>query len=286
MSALDFDFCEAITWGDLPALRLRHPAGAQAIITLYGAHLVQWISADGRSHLFCSELSSRDGQRAIRGGVPVIFPQFASRGDGLRHGFARLANWQHYAQGAHDETRFWAELSLTHADLPANLGWQHQGKPHEFELRLNVTISAQTLEMRLTVRNTGQTPFQFGTALHSYWQLANLATCQIDGLGDTLRIERKIDQIFHRIHQPVTLQQENGRLQISLTRGFQDVVVWNPGADDAAALADLADHEYRQFVCIEAANVDMQTLAAGASWRAEQMVTACDQGQVAKPHAT
>ena len=88
-----------INFGQLPALQLRAPDGAEATITLYGAHLVSWkavTTAGGpaQERLFLSSLSALDGQKAIRGGVPVIFPQFAERGTGMRHGFARVSTWR------------------------------------------------------------------------------------------------------------------------------------------------------------------------------------------------
>jgi D-hexose-6-phosphate mutarotase len=52
--------------------------------------------------------------------------------------------------------------------------------------------------------------------------------------------------------------------------GFTDVVVWNPGAADAARLADLADAEYRRFICIEPALIEPDMLAPGAQWTAHQ----------------
>ncbi|HBI68939.1 MAG TPA: D-hexose-6-phosphate mutarotase, partial [Massilia sp.] len=58
------------TYGQLPALLLTAPDGAQACVTLYGAHLISWRGADGRERLFCSAQSALDGSRAIRGGVP------------------------------------------------------------------------------------------------------------------------------------------------------------------------------------------------------------------------
>ena len=91
-------------FGQLPALQLRAPDGAEATITLYGAHVVSWKSvttADtpGEERLFLSSLSALDGQRAIRGGVLSIFPQFAERGTGMRHGFARVSTWRVIDQG-------------------------------------------------------------------------------------------------------------------------------------------------------------------------------------------
>ena len=77
MSAITL--CE---FGTLPAVRIATPDGAQATVTLFGAHLVSWKTGDGNERLFCSSESKRDGSAAIRGGVPVIFPQFGARGDG------------------------------------------------------------------------------------------------------------------------------------------------------------------------------------------------------------
>ena len=73
------------TFGQLPAVTIRATDGAQATVTLYGGHLVSWRGSDGRERLFCSRESALDGSRAIRGGVPVIFPQFGARGAGMRH---------------------------------------------------------------------------------------------------------------------------------------------------------------------------------------------------------
>ncbi|MFZ3287173.1 MAG: D-hexose-6-phosphate mutarotase, partial [Telluria sp.] len=94
------------SFGELPAVQLSAPDGAQATITLYGAHLVSWKSADGRERLFCSTGCALDGSGPIRGGVPVIFPQFAARGTGMRHGFARVSGWRLAASGAGDGETF------------------------------------------------------------------------------------------------------------------------------------------------------------------------------------
>ena len=118
-----------IEYGQLPAMLLRAPDGAEATITLYGAHLVSWRPARsagrerqpgeaGPERLFMSSLSALDGSRAIRGGVPVIFPQFAERGEGMRHGFARVSTWRVLDSGEQDGAAF---AVLKAPDIPSIL---------------------------------------------------------------------------------------------------------------------------------------------------------------------
>ena len=134
---------ENITFGQLPAIRITAPDGASAVVTLYGGHLVSWHGADGGERMFLSTRSALDGSRAIRGGVPVIFPQFAERGDGMRHGFARVSSWRLEGHGIEGDAA-WAEFGLTDADLaPATAAaW-----PHRFALALRVSVRANQLEM-------------------------------------------------------------------------------------------------------------------------------------------
>jgi len=269
-------------FGQLPALQLRAPDGAEATITLYGAHLVSWktaprpdaVAAPGlnaaatQERLFLSTLSALDGGRAIRGGVPVIFPQFAERGNGMRHGFARVSTWRVLESGEQDGAAF-AVLGLNPGDLsPAHAGaW-----PHAFELSLRVTVQGQTLDLALDVRNTGTTPFPFSAALHTYYLVEDVEGVRIDGVQtETLAITDKLDQMFERIGSHITFDTGADKLNLQQT-GFQDAVVWNPGAADAAALADMEDEEYRRFVCIEPALLTPQVLEPGGSWRGEHRV--------------
>lgn len=260
-------------FGQLPALHLRAPDGAEATITLYGAHLVSWrptTTGGGASQerLFVSSLSSLDGKRAIRGGVPVIFPQFAERGQGMRHGFARVSTWRVLDQGDRDGAAF-AVLGLNQADLGPELAaaW-----PHPFELTLRVTVHGADLAMTLEVRNTGTQAFPFSAALHTYHRVEDVEAVRIDGVqSETLAITDKLDQVFEHIAGAITFDTGADTLHLQQS-GFTDAVVWNPGAADAAALPDLEDEEYRCFVCIEPALLQPTTLEPGGSWRGEYRV--------------
>jgi glucose-6-phosphate 1-epimerase len=53
--------------------------------------------------------------------------------------------------------------------------------------------------------------------------------------------------------------------------GFEDVVVWNPWSERAAALPDLPDDDWRRMLCIEAARIGRPIrLAPGAHWQGSQ----------------
>jgi glucose-6-phosphate 1-epimerase len=267
-----------IQFGHLPALQLRAPDGAEATITLYGAHLVSWktapspdataVNAAAQERLFLSSLSALDGSRAIRGGVPVIFPQFAERGDGMRHGFARVSTWRVLESGEQDGAAF-ALLGLSGADLAPALAaaW-----PHPFELSLRITLQARELTLALEVRNTGNVAFPFSAALHTYYLVEDVEAVRIEGVqAETLAITDKLDQVFEGIAGQIVFDTGADKLHLHQS-GFTDAVVWNPGAADTAALADMEDEEYRRFVCIEPALLAPQVLEPGGAWRGEHRV--------------
>jgi glucose-6-phosphate 1-epimerase len=260
---------QSTTFGQLPAVTITAPDGARATIALYGAHLASWQTPDGHERLFMSEASPRDGSAAIRGGVPVIFPQFSTRGTGQRHGVARLSHWRLGEHGI-DGASAWAEFLLTHQDVPAALA---QGWPHDFALALRFTLRPDALEMRLNVRNTGTAPFDFACALHTYYQVDEFTRTVLTGLpGESpLHFGPPLDNIYPA-PAALTLQPGTGSLRLE-QQGFTEFVVWNPGAEGAAKLADMRDDEWQRFVCVEPARVDKQPLAAGAEWTGVHTIT-------------
>jgi glucose-6-phosphate 1-epimerase len=271
------------TCGTLPAVHLTAADGAQATVSLFGAHLLSWKTADGKERLFVSTQTPLDGSKAIRGGVPVIFPQFNVRGPGLRHGFARVSNWRLTGQGG-DGGSSYLEFSLAPSDLAAE---HAQAWPHDFALTLRFTLHGDALEMDYTVRNPGQQAFPFGVALHTYYDVGHLDATSISGLQHqqytdhhlntrvqeypALHFTEKHDRLYRSTPQ-VTLNTADATLRLE-QQGFSEWVVWNPGQADAAALADLADEEYRRFVCIEPARIDQQPLAAGACWSGKHRIS-------------
>src|ERR1700709_2639698 len=97
LGALAFDETET----GLLRARITTPA-CTAELYLQGAHLALWQPAGHGPVLFLSERSSFLPGKAIRGGVPLIFPWFGPRSptpenpriDGPLHRFARLQAWE------------------------------------------------------------------------------------------------------------------------------------------------------------------------------------------------
>src|SRR4051794_23660495 len=82
--------------GGLPRLAVR-TAVAAAHIYMHGAHITHFQPAGTSPVLFLARPSLFTHGKAIRGGVPVIFPWFAPR-DSTKgapmHGFARTMTWE------------------------------------------------------------------------------------------------------------------------------------------------------------------------------------------------
>ena len=247
--------------------------GATALVALHGAHVLSWIPADGRERLFLSDRAIFEGQAAIRGGIPLIFPQFAERGPLQKHGFARTTPWTFHSI---DDDAALFEL--------ADDGTRFPGWPHPFRARLRLHLDATQLAVTLEIDNTGDAPFAFSAALHTYLHVADIAHVTIEGLqgcdyedsanGGTLHrehnyelgFEGEVDRIYNDVVAPLALIDGNDNLPIE-QEGFGDVVVWNPGEQLAARIGDLTADDWRRFACVEAAQVlQAVVLEPGERW--------------------
>ena len=262
--------------------------GARGRATLHehGAHITSWIPADGDEALFLSRKAHIDGRTAIRGGVPVIFPQFGA-GPLPKHGFARTARWSLAEHGLDDDAP-WVRMELVD-NMSTRLAW-----PYDFALSLVVRVGAapSTLDIALRVDNTGDTPFDFTAALHTYLRVRDVERVAVHGLegrrvrdqltkgefvegNAAVRIAGAVDRVYKDVRGPLTVRDDaeapNARTLRLTTRALPDVVLWNPWVDGARALDDMDDDEWREMLCLEAAVVATPvTLAPGARWLGAQ----------------
>lgn len=231
----------------------------------YRPHGAQLLGAacQGVQLLYVSALSGQANQ-VVRGGVTVLFPQFADRGPLKKHGFARDLLWQLVEQGAHaDGHRLVCELQIRPGDQP---DW-----PHSALLVLAAQLTPNALHMQLQVRNTGHTTFAWTGGLHPYWATADLCASQLLGLQGaavqdrynphkTTQTEAAVSwqgdefECLYDTQAPLQLQTPTHTLLLSMT-GFDQWMVWNPGKAGAQALKDLPNDDWQCFVCIEPVRV-------------------------------
>jgi glucose-6-phosphate 1-epimerase len=50
------------------------PTGERVEILLYGATIISWTDVLGNEKLWLSEAAKQDGTKAVRGGIPIVFP--------------------------------------------------------------------------------------------------------------------------------------------------------------------------------------------------------------------
>src|SRR5213078_2398085 len=78
--------------GELPMLEVS-TEWSTAEISLHGAHVTQFRKKNEAPLLFLSQCGRFAAGQPIRGGIPVIFPWFGAREEGL-HGFVRAKMWE------------------------------------------------------------------------------------------------------------------------------------------------------------------------------------------------
>jgi glucose-6-phosphate 1-epimerase len=267
-----------------PAVALRAPDGARATVLLHGGHLVSWIPAGGDEQLYLSPESRYGTGEAVRGGVPVIFPQFSTRGPLPRHGLLRTRAWalqESPAHGGHAQ----AVLRFT-ADTETRAIW-----PHEFEAEITVSVIGKQLDVEFAVINTGGEAFEFSAALHTYLRTNDVLKAQLEGLqgvnyednasgekhlqwGDVTQVVGEIDRLYHDAANTLTLRELGRRVSIARS-AFNDVVVWNPGPEKCAQLNDMPADDWQRMLCVEAAQVvEPVLLAPGDEWAGMQTLIA------------
>ena len=271
-----------IDFHGLPAVQWRSAGGASAIATLQGAHIVSWIPAGGAECLYVSERSPFEAGRAIRGGIPVAFPQFADRGPLPQHGFARNLPWRFAGLDENGEV---ASARFVLESSPQTLAsW-----PHPFRLELVANLGDAHLDVLLRVENSGAEAFSFTAALHTYLRVADAATARLRGLRFLRYLERgsadshveerevvtaadPIDRVYFATPARLALEDEGRLFRIS-QRGFTDTVVWNPGRERTAKMADMPPEGYRRMLCVEAAAIEPPVVVApGQAWVGEQVL--------------
>ena len=254
-------------------------ATCTAEIYLQGAHLTKWQPNGQKPVLFLSERSAFEPGKAIRGGVPLIFPWFGAHttnGDSAikfpSHGFARTSNdWLLVAAGRSNDD-FMLTFELTESDQSRSYGYD------EFKLTYKVAVGEE-LELELIMENHSSKTLHIEKAFHTYFAVSNAEQISLTGLIDTeyldktdnfkrkkqtektLQLTCETDRPYLNSETKVDIEDPGWKRKISIDKlNSQSTVVWNPWKEQTAKLSDMNPDGWKDLVCVETANVDQNAI--------------------------
>lgn len=249
-------------------------AFATARISLYGGHVISYIpKSDSQERLWLSPHAYLNGERPIRGGMPVCWPWFSDdhgreKGALPAHGFLRSQVWQlKHSLDNMDGTQITLTPSFSRGD----------GFEHDCQVTLDIAVGKQ-LTVTLHTKNTGVVPFSYNTALHTYFEVNDINNVTLSGLkGEykdktddwsvkTTPEQYTIDAETDRIHlyaaPAITIAQNGTPFTLVGSEGHDSIVVWNPW-QGAASISDMDAFGFKHFICVETAFTQGKTLAPG-----------------------
>lgn len=283
--ANQFNIPNALRFEDTPGGLVRaviSTPAAEADVYLQGAHVTHWTPRGQRPVLFVSPKSLFTPGKAIRGGVPVIFPWFGPRGDGKpgpAHGFARSIEWAIEAARLSNDGKVEITLALAPNDATRGFGYA------AFHLRFRVTVGAE-LEMELETRNDANEPLAYEEALHTYFAIADISRTSVSGLEGTNYIDKTDGFKRKKLgNEPIRIAKETDEVHLSTKAtcvvhdrvwnrriiveksGSDSTVVWNPWIDKTKGMSDMAPDDWKEMICVETANAadNAVHLSPGAS---------------------
>ncbi|ELC0838143.1 D-hexose-6-phosphate mutarotase [Klebsiella michiganensis] len=243
---------------DLELIVVDHPQ-VKASVALQGAHLLSWKPAGEEEVLWLSGNTPFKNGVALRGGVPICWPWFgASAQQGLpSHGFARNLPW---ALKGHDEDDNGVVLTFALKSSDAT----RQYWPHEFTLLARFKLG-KTCEIELEAHGE----FETTSALHTYFNVGDIAAVKVSGLGDryidkvknaeegvlsngTETFPDRTDRVYLNAETCSVIHDDALNRNIDVTHHHNsNVVAWNPGPALSVSMGDMPDDGYKTFVCVE-----------------------------------
>ena len=233
--------------------------GMTGELFLQGAQVTRWQPAGQRPVIFTSPNSAYAPGKAIRGGVPVIFPWFGPHPTDPKapqHGVVRTAAWRLDAV-ERDAGGVTITLSLA---------------PDDFALTYRVSFGDE-LHLELAVRNRAGRDVDFEEALHTYFAVSDVEAVTVSGLessvfidktagmqrrpaaGEALSLTKETDSVYLGVPDAVGITDPGWRRRIAIAKsGAASTIVWNPWAEKAAAMGDLGAENWRGMICVETGN--------------------------------
>lgn len=260
--------------GNLPKVVLTSPHGSEAEIYLFGGCITSWKVSSGKDLLFVRPDAVFNKKKPISGGLPHCFPQFGP-GAIQQHGFARNLDWSVVDSDNADGNPV---VTLLLKDGPYSRSMWDFG----FQALYKVILNSKSISTELIITNTDNKPFSFNSALHTYFS-ASVTGASVKGLKGCKTLDKELDPanpvegkeerdavnfpgFVDRVYldAPSELQLDNGLGDVITIKNtnWSDAVLWNPHLQMEAC--------YKDFVCVENAQIGNVQLEPQQSWTAKQ----------------
>lgn len=291
-------------------ITVKNDDGSSIVVYEQGAHVTSWKDDKGNERLYMSpDIVKRDGV-PLRGGVPIIFPQFGNRGPLTpSHGFARIRPWK-LQDVDNGRAVFFFQTTVDELS-PENNSFNGGSAENVVKLLYTVTFDKARLILNVEVQNQSETAAAgFHLCFHTYFRVDNIEetvingfnrssyydqTKKIDGKNESMVLNKptkhwhiakgeEVDRIYPNQSCAIFLQQRSSPsiLHIASTT-LPDVVLWNPGEakckknDGKAVFKDLPEDAYKHFVCVEHGYITRKvTVPPQSSWKGSQCISVMD----------
>lgn len=266
---------------------LSEPTGSTVEVNLFGGQVVSWKNERREELLFMSSKAVRKPPKAVRGGIPICFPQFANFGSLEQHGFARNRLW------SLDDSPSPLTPITNHSSVDLILKSTEDDLktwPNRFELRLRVSLCAGNLTLIPRVRNIDTKAFSFTFALRNYFSVSDISEVRVEGLetldyfdnlfqrercteqADAITFDGEVDRVYLSTPTKIAIiDHEKKRTYVLRKEAMPDAVMWNPWDKKAKALPDMGDDDYKYMLCVDSAVIETPiTLKPFEEWKGRQ----------------
>ncbi len=273
---------------DLSALIIEHK-NTQAKVSLYGGQVLSWQPVDEKEVFWLSKNSAFEQGKAIRGGIPLCWPWFGvhpndNENKEGNHGFARGQEWQV------------DNIDVNEQGVEVSLSWQGNNMSDLWPFACKLTqvlFFGKSFNQVLTMTNLSENDAYYAGALHSYLSVSAPENATITELAKASFDDKltgkayapkplatplangiaPVDRVYHS-NEVMTVVDSRWQRTIQLeTINTKQWVFWNPGVELANNMADIHESGEQEFICLEAANTQMQLLRAGKSLTMAQKIT-------------
>jgi glucose-6-phosphate 1-epimerase len=269
----------------LPALVIEHSkTKTKAKVSLYGGQVLSWQPNGEHEVFWLSNNAIFEQGKAIRGGIPLCWPWFGAHPNDKdnkagNHGFAREQLWQ--LDG----------IDISERGVEVCLRWSGENMsdlwPFACQLK-QILFFGRSFRQTLEMKNLSSNDAYYTGALHSYFCVSSPKNIKVPALGQANFDDKltgqlcnphplengvgPIDRIYHTSDVISIIDSQLQRTIELKAKNTKQWVFWNPGIELANNMADIHSSGEQEFVCLEAANTQMQLLPAGKDAIMEQEI--------------